>query len=65
MVKIMGEKMLNLQEASAELAMSEVTLRRRVKEGAIGIYRHGGKGQILIPEASLREFVERGKGVQA
>lgn len=51
------EKLLNLEEASRELGIAAVTLRRWVHNGRIK-YRRIGPKLIRFTESDLREYLE-------
>lgn len=51
-------KLLTIQEVAETMKVSEKTVRRLIKRGAIVAYKVGERGQLRVKERELERYVE-------
>ena len=51
-------KLLSIREVAETMKVSEKTVRRLIKSGAIAAYKVGERGQLRVKEGELERYVE-------
>ena len=51
-------KLLSIQEVAETMKVSEKTVRRLIKRGAIAAYKVGERGQLRVKEGELERYLE-------
>ena len=57
--------LLTIQEVVEIMKISESTVRRLIKSGALPAYKIGKRGQLRVKQEELEEYLEKQKVVQS